>query len=161
MAGMILPAVSQSGDENLPNAMRPTPGWASSAKVGTSVGFRGPVVDVCWLNLMVMSPLEESRGKTVRLPPGPSRNVAGAGVMALIRSRIFSSPAVALCVVNTLADTTLSGFTPLASIAASTDFRYALIRASFAPPKLSAWRNGLGPTGLPAVSGLPLGTFGA
>ncbi len=95
-AGMILPVVSQSGELNLPNAMRPTPGCASSAAVGTATGLRAPVVDVCRLNVMVVSPLGESRGNTVRLPPGPSRNVAGAGVMPLRRSRIFSSTAVAL-----------------------------------------------------------------
>ena len=95
-AGMILPAVSQSGELNFPNAMRPTPGCASSAVVGTATGLRGPVVEVCRLNVMVVSPLGEISGKTVRLPPGPSWNVAGAGVMALRRSRIFSSTAVAL-----------------------------------------------------------------
>src|SRR5205809_1184043 len=103
MAGMILPAVSQSGELNLPNAIRPTPGWASRATVGTDTGLSGPVVVVCRLKVIVVRPLTESRGNTVRLPPGPIRNVAGAGVMALIRSRIFSSTAVALWVVNRLA----------------------------------------------------------
>src|SRR5215467_7008745 len=41
---MILPVVSQSGELNLPKAMRPTPGCASSAAVGTATGLKAPVV---------------------------------------------------------------------------------------------------------------------
>src|SRR5262249_49123299 len=122
-AGMILPGVSQSGELNLPKAMRPTPGCARSAAVGTATGLKVPVVDVWRLNTMVVSPLGENSGNTVRVLPGPSRNVAGAGVMALMRSRIFSSTVVALWVLNTLAATTLSGSTVDASIASSTDLR--------------------------------------
>jgi hypothetical protein len=46
------------------------------------------------------------RANTVRLPPGPRRKSAGAGVAAFTASRILSKIAVVLCVVNTLAEAT-------------------------------------------------------
>ena len=114
VAGMILAGVSQSGESNWPNTIRPTaPGNTSSAGTGRKDDVVEPLLKVCRRHWIAAT---FALGKSARMR-------AGAGVRALSRSRIFSSTAVALWVVNTLAVTTLSGSMPEASIASRTALR--------------------------------------
>src|SRR6185436_3627653 len=113
-AGMTLPAVSQSGELNRPNTMRPTaPGKTSSAGTATNEDVVEPLLRICRFHWIVAT---LARGKLARI-------VAGVTGIALMRSRIFSSTAVALCVLKTLAVTIVAGSRPEASIASRSDLR--------------------------------------
>ena len=73
-----------------------------------------PLTLTCRLNTTV---IEGTRGKAW------PRSVAASAGPRLIWLRIFSSTAVVLCVVNTLAATTAFGFTPPAAKASSSALR--------------------------------------
>src|SRR5262252_2938914 len=111
---MTLAGVSQSGELNVPKTIRPTePGNTSSAGKGRKDDVVEPFAPV-WRLHWIADTFDRATF---------ARIAAGAGVMALMRSRIFSSTAVALCVLNTLAVTMLSGSTPAAAMASSSDLR--------------------------------------
>src|SRR3954466_13153437 len=98
MGGITLAWVSKSGDSNLPKAIVPTaPGKTSSAGTATNESVNeAATVPILVCRCHWIAPTL-ARGKLAMI-------VADAGVL-LIVSRIFSSTAVALCVLNTLAVT--------------------------------------------------------
>src|SRR5437868_5069501 len=91
---MYLAGVSQSGELNRPNTIRPTePGKTSSAGTGTNESDVGPLVATRRCQRIATTLARAKLARTVTV---------GAGI-ALMRSRIFSSTAVVLWVVKTLA----------------------------------------------------------
>src|SRR5262249_43534304 len=95
-------------------------GTIPSAATGTVRGENTGAVSTWALKVISVT---SANGKTVGVPPGPSWKVAGAGTDALISSRIFSSTAVALSVVKTLAATACEGGIPAKASASSSAVR--------------------------------------
>jgi hypothetical protein len=118
--GITPASVSKSGERYLPKAIVPTapavPGSPARPFVpsGTEPVTKLPGCDGSvrtWRpNVMPVTPVS---GKTVRSPPWPSWNSAGARVVWSSWSRIFSITAVALSVVNRLAAATWPGGIPV------------------------------------------------
>ncbi len=151
-----------SGAVNRPKAIVPiAPGAAlrrpCNARGGLKVGPAGVVP--AWTREMTV--VCGVKGNTVREPPGPRSNVAGAVVAARIWSRIFSRSVVTVRVVKTLAMTTSFFLEPdrlKAARASRRSLRYALRRASPVCPKLSSFRkrsNAGDRIGLPLASRTP------
>src|ERR1043166_7060515 len=112
----------------LPKAMVPTEfGMVFNIVSGCSGCARKVGAVLIWRDAVIDWTVEN--GNTVRVPLCKTRS-AGAGILALIWLRIFSSSAGALSVVKMLAATMRDESTPELAMAFNNSVRYAAVLAS-------------------------------
>jgi hypothetical protein len=148
------------GDEKLPIASDPTTPVAASAATGSSRAWiAGAPSGPAPTSRPRLSDAIDASGNTVRSPFMPTAKLAGAACAERICPPIFSSTAVMLCVVNTLAATTFAGLIPAASIAVPSRARSDVAGSPGAGGVcMNAW-NCEPATGSPAASRTPIVTI--